>query len=94
MAERIDLSTPFYPVAPVNDLTIARLVLDWNAQTIVILLLKSGATKEVVYSGPTAVTMMTALNKVNLSTKSLHKRILEQLIADGHLAGTISGTPD
>jgi hypothetical protein len=38
---------------------------------------------------------MIALNKVNLSTKSLHRRIIEQLQADGLLGtGTISGAPD
>lgn len=47
------------------------------------------------YYGSTALTLMIALNKANLSTKSLHKRIIEQLQADGILpAGSISGSPD
>lgn len=47
-----------------------------------------------VAANPIATTLMLALNKANLSTKSLHRRILERLVADGHIAGTISGTPD
>jgi hypothetical protein len=38
--------------------------------------------------------MMISLNKVNLSVKSLHRRVIEQLINDGKLDGTISGSPD
>lgn len=41
------------------------------------------------------LTKIKALNKANLSTKSLEKRILEQLQADyPELAGTVTGTPD
>jgi hypothetical protein len=37
--------------------------------------------------------LITALNKANLSTTSLERRILQRLIADGHLAGSVTGTP-
>ncbi len=47
------------------------------------------------YRGAEATALMIALNKANLSTKSLHRRVLEQLATDGVFgAGTISGTPD
>lgn len=50
---------------------------------------KLGAT----YEGATATTLMLALNKTDLSVQSLQRRILARLIADGKLAGTISGSP-
>ncbi len=47
------------------------------------------------YDGATATSLMVALNKANLSTSSLHKRVLQQLVADGKLTvGTVTGTPD
>lgn len=45
-------------------------------------------------SAPVATTMLTALNKANLSTQSLQNRILSRLIADGVLVGSVTGTPD
>lgn len=46
-------------------------------------------------SQPTGATLINTLNNANLSTKSLVKRALERLQADGYIpAGTISGTPD
>ncbi len=37
---------------------------------------------------------MVALNTANLSIKSPQRRILERLVADGKLTGSIAGTPD
>lgn len=92
--EKIILITPFSPVPSVSELSISKLILDWDGKQIFIILRKNDALKEILYGGDQAVNLMTVLNKANLSTKSLHKRILEQLVIDGHLAGTISGTPD
>lgn len=46
------------------------------------------------YTGSQAITLIKTLNTANLTTKSMHKRILEKLSADGLLVGTVSGTPD
>jgi hypothetical protein len=46
------------------------------------------------YTGAAATQMIKTLNTANLSTKSMHKRILEKLSADGFLPGTVTGTPD
>jgi len=43
---------------------------------------------------PQATVLMRALNKADLSTNSLQKRIMERLVTDGVLTGTISGVPD
>jgi hypothetical protein len=45
-------------------------------------------------SQPSGVTLINALNTANLSTRSLVKRMFERLIADGYIAGTVTGTPD
>jgi hypothetical protein len=89
--EALTLATPIAS----SVLTVARLILDWEGAAIYIVLTASGRRFEYSYSGQTATTLMTNLNKANLSTKSLHKRIIEQLVADfPELAGSISGTPD
>lgn len=95
MAEKIDLTTPFKPDPSVaTDLTITKVVLDWEGELILITLSKNGVKKHESYKGSEATTLMALLNKANLATKSLHRRILERLIADGRLSGTISGAPD
>lgn len=53
-----------------------------------------GHRKSHQWIGASADNDIVALNKVNLSTKSLHKRIMEKLIDDGIIAGTIAGSPD
>jgi hypothetical protein len=46
------------------------------------------------YEGAEAETLIVALNKVNLSTTSLEKRLIQRCQADGKLgAGTIVGVP-
>lgn len=46
------------------------------------------------YRGDEAINLMKVLNTANLTTKSMHKRILEKLSADGVIPGTVTGTPD
>ena len=68
---------------------------NWDAQSIQIGLKgTNGEAKHHTYSGATAASLMVSLNKANLSTTSLHKRIINQLVSDGVIAGTVSGSPD
>lgn len=46
------------------------------------------------YVGQEARQLIQFLNTANLTTKSMHKRILEKLSNDGKLPGTVTGTPD
>ena len=97
MAEQIDLTAPYDPTpVTASKFVIARLDLNWRGASIVIEVYDSvsGLSRTFTYEGATATNLMVALNKANLSTKSLQKRVLEQLIADGKMAGTISGSPD
>lgn len=96
MAEQIDLTIPL-PADPrtTSNLRVVGLMLDWKLQQIIIQLEgESNIRRNFNYSGDVAVTLMTALNKANLSVKSLQKRIIERLITDGKLDGTISGSAD
>lgn len=44
------------------------------------------------YTGAVANAMITGLNKANLTARSLNQRIMDRLIADGFIAGTVTGT--
>lgn len=95
MAEQCDLTTPDQAQAGTIFYKVALLALDWENKRIkVVLVGGNGLRKSVSYEGATAEAMLIALNKANLSLKSLHKRILGRVVADGNLTGSISGTPD
>ena len=44
-------------------------------------------------SQPSGQTLLSALNTANLTSNSLVKRVYNQLISDGHITGTVSGSP-
>lgn len=74
---------------------VSRLLLDWSGARIDIGLLgTNGEQQAISYTGATAITLMTTLNKINLSTQSLHSRIMSRLVADGFLASSVTGSPD
>jgi len=55
----------------------------------------TGRAVSCAYADAAAETFIIALNKVNLSTTSLEKRVLQKCQADAKLgAGTISGSPE
>jgi hypothetical protein len=62
---------------------------------LVVLRDEHGVRQQITYTGTEATDLIVFLNKANLSTKSLHKRILEKLEADHKIPpGTIIGAPD
>ncbi len=89
MTEQVDLTTPAASVK------IASLMLDWRNKIISIgYVTDIGSVAYHTISETEAETLMILLNKANLTTNSLHRRTMQKLIADGVVAGTISGTPD
>lgn len=87
--EKLDLAV--LPTAYV----VNALVLDWKNASIEIRLEDdTGGSFSHFITGVNATNLMIALNKIDLTAKSLHRRIMEKLVADGVVAGTISGTPD
>lgn len=94
MAEQLNLTTPIVPPT-ITNYRVVLLELNWKAAFIGIGLEgPNGEPLRHSYTGATATNFMIALNKANLSTTSLQKRILTQLLADGVLVGSVSGTPD
>jgi len=94
MPEIVTLTTPVTPPS-LTTYRVVMLAMDWDSASIAIRLKgTNGETKFCGYQGATATTLMVALNKANLTSNSLQKRVLTQLIADGEIAGTISGSPD
>ncbi len=90
--EQIDLTTPVV----ISSYKIVELHLNLRDETIRIVLFNEVSNKDLIvaYEGAVAMTLMNQLNKANFSTNSLQKVILNRLITDGKLTGTISGTPD
>lgn len=94
MAEIVTLTTPI-TTPNLTTYAVRMIAMDLDVPSIVIRLRgTNGENKVCSYSGVTATNLIVALNKANLSTNSLQKRCLERLIADGEIAGTISGSPD
>lgn len=92
--ERLNLSTPIPAPPAITGYTISRLLLTWEptAQIVVTLRATDGTLSDQVYEGATATAILVALNKANLSTRSLNQRIFDRLIADGKIAGTVTGS--
>jgi hypothetical protein len=90
--ELLTLTTP----TPVTTYRVTALELHWTRAYIRVQLISSlGVAFKAEYTGTEATNLMVGLNKANLSTNSLHKRILERLATDGKLpAGTVTGSPD
>lgn len=93
--ERIDLTTP----VTVNQCTLARLDLQWR-DSIIYIELDSNAVidgqpqkKTHTYTGQTARDLMIVLNKADLTVQSLQRRVMNRLIADKVITGTVSGVP-
>ncbi len=107
MAEQIDLTSPDQVAPGTPNYGVGGLWLDWEGRNFYVVLIgDNGIRRQETYrdgedaagdslEGSTIATdRMRALNTADLSVKSLQKRIMEMLINDGRLDGSISGTPD
>jgi len=93
--EQINLTTPITKPA-ISSYRVVRLELDWDAARIEIHLKFTPSGERIIfgYSGTEALNLMKTINTKNFSTTSMQKTILQKLIADGKILGTISGSPD
>ena len=96
--EEIALSTPTTP-SPITSWKVVRIVLQTEPDALIQIKVvgSNGTFKDYEYNtiNDDPLTKIKVLNKANLSTKSLERRILEQLQSDfPGLNGTITGTPD
>tara|TARA_Y100000310_G_scaffold225674_1_gene227746 strand:+ start:425 stop:730 length:306 start_codon:yes stop_codon:yes gene_type:complete len=100
MAEQLDLTTPIPATPGIDSYTVLGLHLNWartaeDANIKAILLADNGdQDSRLLAEGAAARTLMAALNKADLSSNSLQKRVLQKLIDDGVIPGTVSGAPD
>ena len=80
---------------PVDTYQITYLSMDWaNSQIVIGYKNELGQMHQLLVTGATAMTLITAWNKQDFSTTSIHKVLLTKLDADGILVGPISGLPD
>ena len=92
MAEIVTLTSP---PPQLTTYRVNELHFNWGAASVQIGLIgTNGEAKAHSYGSTTATAMMNFLNTANLSSTSLHKRVIQRLVNDGVLAGTISGSPD
>jgi hypothetical protein len=96
MAEKVTLTTPLVTNHTVSDYEVTGVFVGRNPFKVTIFYrdtLGNEFSDETV--GDAAEPLVKALNKANLSIKSLERRALEKLQADGRIAaGSIAGTPD
>lgn len=88
----LTLTTPVpAPVPGRNSFTLSRLVLDVDLAQIEIVG-KGDDGKKVRHTikGAAATTLMGQLNNADLSTNTLKRRVLQRLVDDGVLVGTVS----
>lgn len=94
MAEIVTLTVPV-TTPNLTTYTVRAISLDLDVPAIVIRLRgTNGEIKTCSYNGVTATNLIIALNKLDMSAMSLQRRILARLIADGEIAGVVSGSPD
>jgi hypothetical protein len=97
--ERVDLTTPHDPDPRATSvLRVNALNMRWGnspEESLIDIQLSSGTILlSFGYFGQDARNQMILLNKANLTSNSLHRRVLNKLISDGFISGTISGSPD
>lgn len=97
MPEKLTLTTPTTPTAPTTSEYAPRSVyLGWDEAVIRFVVRDNNAvTVTCVWEGTDATNTMIAINKANLTTLSLIKRLLQKAVTDGKLpSGSVTGTPD
>ena len=97
--EQVDLTSPFDPdtrttsIFTVKELHLFRGDTDENA-LIQIGLEGNDIKASFTIDGTDAATLMKTLNKADLTTNTLNKRVLNYLISQGIISGTVSGNPE
>lgn len=100
--ERVVFPVPVQADAGAVEFRVSELVLNVEASVVTVRLretsdgafVPNGRQVVASYAAADADALMRALNTANLSTKSLQRRVIEKLVADGKVpAGLISGVP-
>ena len=95
--EQLDLTTPETFSAP-SSITYWRIdelhLYKSEAKVIIALIGTNGEKRTYTFTGSLATTYLVALNKRNATTTSNEKWTLNQLVTNGYLNGTVSGSPE
>lgn len=104
MGETVAFAVPVQADPGASTFAVADVQFSWRSKSIVVgmaqvdsggAFVSGGKRMELTYSGDSALVLLRTLNKADLSVKSLHRRIMERLQADGLVgAGVVAGTPD
>ena len=90
MAEQCNLTVPDRAVAGTSVYEVEKLYLGRKPQ-IDVFLTGGGYNKRVTISGSEAGTLLGQINRMDFSTISLRRRILQYLVDTGRLVGTVTG---
>lgn len=99
MPPQLDLTTPLRRargnnVQETRWFQVRNVNFDFDAKSIIIGLLGENRYSHAeVYIGAAAANLLNALQSANYGVKNLQRQILERLVADGRLQGTISIQP-
>lgn len=104
MAEELVLTTPeVEPAKSTTKYQVVMSIFDWEGQHVQFVVKGENNRIHAQYGGPMATQaekdeatkFMRTMNTANFTTKSMQKRILEKLVADGKIPpGTVQGSPD
>lgn len=99
MPAQLDLLTPIRrgfgdDIRETLWLQVRNVILDFDARNIIVGLYGANEiVRSEEYVGQAAINLLTALQSANFSVKNIQRQILERLIADGRLQGTVSVQP-
>lgn len=94
--EQINLPEPIKADPGSDTFTVARLDFELSPEPKIKILLNGNNGHKIShsYEGITALNLLRYVNTANFSTNSLHKQLMNRLITDGVISGTITGVPD
>lgn len=90
--EHVTLTTPV--TQTVDSYRVGAICFDRDAARIDVRLTDPDTGKQVFFKYEDALPLIRQVNKANNSTISMEKRIMNKLIADGKIDGSVSGVPD
>lgn len=93
MPEQIDVTVPVGAVPGTPSFRVSSLMVNYDTGTMLVDVVGVPDGRHLSFQYDNMQATIAALNTANLTVKSLARRILEKLVADGKLPGTISGAP-
>jgi len=77
-----------------NDVQIKSLYIDRMDKIVAVTVIDGSNTKTFTYTGDAGLNLIKLINTRDFRTNSLQKQMLQKLISDGYLQGTVTGTAE